>query len=58
MEGRDCRSTPPIPSPRIAIVITELGPSVSTAESAIRHLPAEVTLSFLTFAPDVARSGE
>jgi polysaccharide deacetylase 2 family uncharacterized protein YibQ len=39
--------------PRIAIVITELGPSVSTAESAIRHLPPEVTLSFLTFAPDV-----
>jgi polysaccharide deacetylase 2 family uncharacterized protein YibQ len=40
--------------PRIAIVITELGPSVSAAESAIRHLPPEVTLAFLTFAPDVA----
>ncbi len=40
--------------PRIALLITELGPSVATAESAITHLPPQVSMAFLAFSQDAA----
>ena len=39
--------------PRIAVLITELGPSRGTADAAIQHLPPDVSLAFLPFPGDV-----
>jgi polysaccharide deacetylase 2 family uncharacterized protein YibQ len=38
------------PRPRIAILVTDLGPSRSVAEAAIDRLPPEMSLAFLPFA--------
>jgi polysaccharide deacetylase 2 family uncharacterized protein YibQ len=40
------------PRPRIAIVVTELGPSHAEALNAIDHLPPEISLAFLPYATE------
>jgi polysaccharide deacetylase 2 family uncharacterized protein YibQ len=38
--------------PRIGIIITELGPSATAVETAIMHLPPEISFAFLPFSND------
>jgi polysaccharide deacetylase 2 family uncharacterized protein YibQ len=37
--------------PRVAIVISELGPSPTAIDTAVNHLPAEVSLAFVPYRP-------
>jgi len=40
--------------PRVAVVLSDLGPSVQAAEAAIRMLPPEVTLAFSPYAENLS----
>jgi uncharacterized protein len=37
--------------PRVAIVISELGPSPTAIDTAVNHLPAEISLAFVPYRP-------